>query len=67
MSQPLKRGPPTVKRVPAWVQAEQREFQRIKAWTSAQKLAHLEKQRWPDRAKEASVMARTQRTGWGGQ
>lgn len=58
---------PKHKRLPLWVLKEQEQYQRIKAWTSAQKLEHLQKQRWPDRAKQASVQARTQRTGWGGQ
>lgn len=57
---------PKHKRLPAWVLKEQKAYQRLKAMTSAQKLAQLESERWPDRAKVASVQARTQRTGWGG-
>lgn len=58
---------PKHKRLPKWVLQEQADYQRIKAWTSAQRLEHLQRQRWPDRAKQASAVARVQRTGWGGQ
>ena len=64
---PSKRGPPTKKRVPAWVQAEQHEYQQLKALTSAERLKRLQALRWPDRAKQASSQARCSRTGWGGQ
>lgn len=67
MSETSKRGPPQVKRIPAWVQAEQRQYQRIRALTREEKIARLEAARWPDRAKQASAVARVQRTGWGGQ